>query len=65
MKDFLNKKILLVLVSVILAYGILFGLTTSGIIKSYYTGIIILSLINIILAVSLNLIVGFTGQLCF
>ncbi|MCF0149288.1 MAG: branched-chain amino acid ABC transporter permease [Clostridium sp.] len=64
MKDFLNKKILLVLVSVILAYGILFGLTTSGIIKSYYTGIIILSLINIILAVSLNLIVGFTGQLC-
>lgn len=64
MKDFFNRKTLLVLVSVILAYGILFGLTTSGIVKSYYTGIIILTLINIILAVSLNLIVGFTGQLC-
>lgn len=64
MKDFFNKKTVLVLVSIILAYGILFGLTTSGIIKSYYTGIIILTLINIILAVSLNLIVGFTGQLC-
>lgn len=64
MKKFFNKKTLLILVSVILAYGILFGLTTSGIVKSYYTGIIILTLINIILAVSLNLIVGFTGQLC-
>ena len=64
MKDFFNRKTVLVLVSVILAYGILLGLTTSGIIKSYYTGIIILTLINIILAVSLNLIVGFTGQLC-
>jgi len=64
MKDFFNRKTVLVLASVILAYGILLGLTTSGIIKSYYTGIIILTLINIILAVSLNLIVGFTGQLC-
>lgn len=64
MKDFFNRKTVLVLISVILAYGILLGLTTSGIIKSYYTGIIILTLINIILAVSLNLIVGFTGQLC-
>lgn len=64
MKNFLNKKTLLVLGSIIVAYAILFGLTTSGIITSYYTGIIILTLINIILAVSLNLIVGFTGQLC-
>lgn len=64
MKDFFNKKTLLVLGSVILTYGILFGLTTSQTIKPYYTGIIILTLINIILAVSLNLIVGFTGQLC-
>ena len=64
MKDFFGKKTLLILVSIILAYGILFGLTTSQIIKPYYNGIIILTLINIILAVSLNLIVGFTGQLC-
>ena len=64
MKSFFNKKTLLVLGSIILAYAILFGLTTSQFIKPYYTGIIILTLINIILAVSLNLIVGFTGQLC-
>ena len=64
MKEFFNKKTLLVLGSVILTYGILFGLTTFQTIKPYYTGIIILTLINIILAVSLNLIVGFTGQLC-
>ena len=64
MKDFFNKKTLLVFGSIIIAYAILFGLTTTQIIKPYYTGIIILTLINIILAVSLNLIVGFTGQLC-
>ncbi len=64
MKDFISRKNLLILVAIILAYAILFGLTSSKIIKPYYTGIIILTLINVILAVSLNLIVGFTGQLC-
>lgn len=64
MKEFFNKKTLLILGGVILSYGILFGLLSSGVINSYYGGIIILTLINIILAVSLNLIVGFTGQLC-
>lgn len=64
MKDFFTKKTLLVLGGILLSYGILFGLLSSGIINSYYGGIIILTLINIILAVSLNLIVGFTGQLC-
>lgn len=64
MKEFFNKKTLLILGGVILSYGILFGLLSSGVVNSYYGGIIILTLINIILAVSLNLIVGFTGQLC-
>ena len=64
MKDFFNRKNLLILGAIILAYVILFSLTSTKIIKPYYTGIIILTLINVILAVSLNLIVGFTGQLC-
>ena len=64
MKDFFNRKNLLILGAIILAYIILFSLTSTKIIKPYYTGIIILTLINVILAVSLNLIVGFTGQLC-
>ena len=64
MKNFFNKKTLLTLGGIILSYIILFGLLHTGIVSSYYGGIIILTLINIILAVSLNLIVGFTGQLC-
>jgi branched-chain amino acid transport system permease protein len=40
------------------------GLMSINVINSYYKGIITLALINIMLAVSLNLIVGFTGQLC-
>jgi len=40
------------------------GLMSANVINSYYKGIITLTLINIVLAVSLNLIVGFTGQLC-
>ena len=47
-----------------ITYVILFGLISANVINSYYKGIITFALINIILAVSLNLIVGFTGQLC-
>lgn len=64
MKEFFKKKSVLILISTILVYGILLGLISSKVISSYYAGIINLALINIILAVSLNLIVGFTGQLC-
>lgn len=64
MKKFLSKKTLSILGAIILVYGVLFGLLQTGIIGSYYGGIIVLTLINIILAISLNLIVGFTGQLC-
>ena len=62
-KIFKNKKILVIL-SLLLTYIIIFSLLETGILNYYYGGIINLILINIILAVSLNLIVGFTGQLC-
>ncbi|ADL50945.1 branched-chain amino acid ABC transporter permease [Clostridium cellulovorans] len=64
MKKLLKNKPLLILLSSIVIYFLLFGLIKSKIISNYYAGIINLTLINIILAVSLNLIVGFTGQLC-
>lgn len=64
MKNKINKKSVLTIIGVILTYVIIYGLTKTKIINSYYAGIINLALINIMLAVSLNLIVGFTGQLC-
>lgn len=64
MKEFFKKKSVLLLIATLIVYGILLGLISTKIINSYYAGIINLTLINIILAVSLNLIVGFTGQLC-
>ena len=63
MKNFIKKKPIKVLFASLLIYAILFGLIKSHVISSYYAGIINLALINIVLAVSLNLIVGFTGQL--
>lgn len=60
----ISKKTLINIGVLIGTFLILFILITTGIINSYYGGILILILINIVLAVSLNLIVGFTGQLC-
>ncbi len=39
------------------------GAVATGVINSYYSGILVLIGINIILAVSLNLVTGFLGQL--
>jgi branched-chain amino acid transport system permease protein len=64
MKNFFNKKTISILLGVLITYAVLFGLISANVINSYYKGIITFALINIILAVSLNLIVGFTGQLC-
>jgi len=64
MNKFFSKKIICVVLGILITYLILFGLMSANVINSYYTGIITLALINIVLAVSLNLIVGFTGQLC-
>ena len=64
MKKFFSKKIVCFTLLILITYLILIGLMSINVINSYYKGIITLALINIILAVSLNLIVGFTGQLC-
>ena len=64
MKKFFSKKIVCITLLILITYLILMGLMSANVINSYYKGIITLTLINIVLAVSLNLIVGFTGQLC-
>lgn len=64
MKNLFNKKNICIAAGVLITYGVLFGLISAGAINSYYKGIITFALINVVLAVSLNLIVGFTGQLC-
>lgn len=58
----LTKKNLLLLLSILLAFAIGQGLIAVGILNSFYEITIATICINIILAVSLNLITGFTGQ---
>ena len=56
---------LLALALIILGIYFIFNfLIKERIINRYYGGILVLACINIILALSLNLITGFTGQLC-
>ncbi len=58
-----NKKQLIILALIVAAYFIINFLMNQRIITKYYSFIIILSCINIMLAISLNLITGITGQL--
>lgn len=58
----LTKKNLLILLSILLTFGVVEALITVGIINSFYEITIATICINIILAVSLNLVTGFTGQ---
>lgn len=58
----LNKKNILTLVLIIVFYAVVQGLVTTGIINSFYEITLATICINIILAVSLNLVTGFTGQ---
>ncbi|MDF3000920.1 MAG: hypothetical protein K0Q48_1039 [Bacillota bacterium] len=58
----ITKKNLLILVTILLTFGIVQVLLTVGIINSFYEITIATICINIILAVSLNLVTGFTGQ---
>ena len=60
---FLNKKTILSLLIILGAYIIVEFLIKTGFIDSYIFLNVVLIGINIILAVSLNLITGFTGQL--
>lgn len=62
---FKNKiKIITVIFLIVLIYVVIYSLQELGVLNNYYSGIIILTIINIILALSLNLITGITGQLC-
>lgn len=58
----LTKKNLLLLVAIGLTFAIVQGLFYVGILNSFYEITIATICINIILAVSLNLVTGFTGQ---
>lgn len=58
----LNKKNIITLAAVLLAFCIVQVLIMSGAINSFYQITIATICINIILAVSLNLVTGFTGQ---
>ncbi len=58
----LNKKNILTLIIIIMIYALVRVLLTAGIINSFYEITIATICINIILAVSLNLVTGFTGQ---
>ena len=51
------------LIAVVLAFAILTVLMMTGIVNSYYKGIIIFAFINIIIASSLNLVTGYMGQM--
>lgn len=58
----INKKNILTLILMVVFYGIVQLLITNGIINSFYEITLATICINIILAVSLNLVTGFTGQ---
>ena len=58
----LSKKNLLILGGLLLLYAVVLGLIITGIINPFYEITLALICINIILAVSLNLVTGFTGQ---
>jgi len=57
-----NKKNILILLIIAVFYAVVQTLISIGIINSYYEITIATICINIILAVSLNLVTGFTGQ---
>ncbi len=58
----LTKKNIIILVAILLTFGIVQVLISTGIINSFYEITIATICINIILAASLNLVTGFTGQ---
>ncbi len=58
----LTKKNFMILGSIILTFAIVQGLLAAGILSKFYEITLATICINIILAVSLNLVTGFTGQ---
>ncbi|MDD2955450.1 MAG: branched-chain amino acid ABC transporter permease [Oscillospiraceae bacterium] len=62
MKNMLQKRWLKTLLSLVAAYGVVQLLIAVGVINDYIQATIATICINMVLAVSLNLITGFTGQ---
>lgn len=63
MKKLLNKKNLVSIILAAVIYGLITYLVSSGILSRHYQSLLVPVGVNIILAVSLNLTVGFLGEL--
>ena len=58
-----NKKTIIDIVIMLLAYALVFVLINSGVLSRQYKSLIVPICVNIMLAVSLNLVTGFLGEL--
>ena len=58
-----NKKTIINIVIMLLAYALMFVLINSGVLSRQYKSLIVPICVNIMLAVSLNLVTGFLGEL--
>ena len=58
-----NKKTIINIVIMLLAYALVFVLINSGVLSRQYKSLIVPICVNIMLAVSLNLVTGFWGEL--
>ena len=58
-----NKKIIGRILAVVLAYALITFLIKGGVLNRQYTSLIVPIGVNIMLAVSLNLVTGFLGEL--
>ncbi len=63
MKKMLNKKNIFTAVFALLLYGLLFLLVQTGTLSRHFQSLLVPVGVNVILAVSLNLTVGFLGEL--
>ena len=63
MKQLLNKKNIIYTIVAVALYLVIFGLVQTGSLSRHYQSLLVPVGINVILAVSLNLTVGFLGEL--
>ena len=63
MKKMLNKKNIFTAIFALAVYGVLFALVQAGALSRHFQSLLVPVGVNIILAVSLNLTVGFLGEL--
>ena len=59
----INRKRILNIAIILFAYALVFILINAGILSRQYRSLIIPIFVNIMLAVSLNLVTGFLGEL--